>query len=117
MQRFTYIALALLVAVALPTQVEAAALASPAMAAVPPQMPTSSALQREVFGFALASSLSDPTLGYPTWDFSLVSTVAFFGLHVNDNGTIASDSGLNVWNSSQLTGLLAAAHAHGTRVV
>src|SRR5260370_22710856 len=37
---------------------------------------------REVFGFALASSLSDPTIGYPTWDFSLLSTVAFFGLHV-----------------------------------
>ncbi len=36
--------------------------------------------QREVFGFALASSLSDPTVGYPTWDFSLLSTVAFFGL-------------------------------------
>jgi len=73
--------------------------------------------QREIFGFALASSLSDPTLGYPTWDFSLLSTVAFFGLHVNDNGTIASDSGLTVWNSSQLTGLLNAAHARGTKVV
>ncbi len=117
MQRFTQIALALLVALALPAQVEGAAPAPPAMAAVPPQTATSSALQREVFGFALASSLSDPTLGYPTWDFSLLSTVAFFGLHVNDNGTIASDSGLGVWNSSQLTGLLAAAHAHGTRVV
>src|SRR6266404_7313896 len=42
---------------------------------------------REVFGFALASSLSDPTMGYPTWDFSLLSTVAFFGLHVQDGGT------------------------------
>ncbi len=73
--------------------------------------------QREVFGFALASSLSDPSVGYPTWDFSLLSTVAFFGLHVNDDGTIASDSGLTVWNSSQLTGLLSAAHSHGTKVV
>ena len=70
-----------------------------------------SSLQREVFGFALASSLADPTVGYPSWDFSLISTVAFFGLHINDDGTIASDSGLTVWNSSDLTNLLTAAHA------
>jgi len=74
-------------------------------------------LQREVFGFALASSLNDPTVGYPSWNFSLLSTVAFFGLHVNDDGTFAADSGWNVWNSSQLTGLLSAAHGSGTRVV
>lgn len=72
---------------------------------------------REVFGFALASSLADPTLGYTTWDFSLLSTVAVFGLHVQDDGTFANDSGLAVWNSSQLTGLLTVAHAHGTKVV
>jgi spore germination protein YaaH len=72
---------------------------------------------REVFGFALASSLADPTIGYPTWNFSLLTTVAFFGLHVNDDGTLAGDSGATVWNSSQLTGLLTTAHIHGTRVV
>src|SRR5437879_13435662 len=37
---------------------------------------------REVFGFALASSLSDPTVGYTTWDFSLLTPGAFLGLHV-----------------------------------
>src|SRR5579859_5304426 len=73
--------------------------------------------QREVFGFGLASSLSDPTLGYSTWDFTTLSTVAFFGLHVQSGGTFANDSGWTVWNSSQLSGLLSAAHAHGTRVV
>src|ERR1700680_3759023 len=73
--------------------------------------------QREVFGFALASSLSDPTFGYPTWDFSLLSTVAFFGLHVQDDGTFAADSGWNVWNSSELSNLLGVAHAHATKVV
>lgn len=73
--------------------------------------------QREVFGFALASSLSDPNFGYPTWNFSLLSTVAFFGLHVNDDGTLASDSGMSVWNSSQLTSLLTTAHSSGTKVV
>jgi spore germination protein YaaH len=86
----------------------------------PAQMPAiggNGGPQREVFGFALASSLSDPSVGYPTWNFSLLSTVAFFGLHVNDDGTFASDSGWNVWNSSQLTGLLSTAHSRGTKVV
>jgi len=73
--------------------------------------------QRETFGFALASSLSDPTVGYPSWNFGLLSTVAFFGLHVNDDGTLAADSGMSVWNSSELTGLLTAAHSSGTKVV
>jgi spore germination protein YaaH len=72
---------------------------------------------REVFGFALTSSLSDPTVGYTTWDFSLLSTVAVFGLHVQDDGTFAADSGASVWNSSQLSSLLSTAHAHGTKVV
>jgi spore germination protein YaaH len=72
---------------------------------------------REVFGFGLASSLSDPTYGYPSWNFSLLSTVAFFGLHINDDGTIAQDSGWTVWNSSQLSGLLSTAHQYGTKVV
>src|SRR5438105_1512668 len=71
---------------------------------------------QEVFGFALASSLNDPTLGYPSWNFNQLSTVAFFGLHVNTDGTFAHDSGMSVWNSSQLTGLLSTAHSHGARV-
>ena len=76
-----------------------------------------SGAHREVFGFALASSLSDPTVGYPSWDFSLLSTVAFFGLHVQDDGTFASDPGSTVWGSSQIPSLISVAHAHGTRVV
>jgi spore germination protein YaaH len=99
-----------------------------ASAALPPLKPFQSApnlqalsgsggLQREVFGFALASSLSDPTVGYPSWQFSLLTTVAFFGLHVQNDGTFASDSGAAVWNSSQLTGLLSAAHGSGAKVV
>jgi spore germination protein YaaH len=73
--------------------------------------------QREVFGFALASSLSDPTVGYPSWNFSLLTTVAVFGLHVGDDGNFVSDSGMAVWNSSQLSSLVTKAHAAGTRVV
>jgi spore germination protein YaaH len=78
---------------------------------------TAPSLRREVFGFGLASSLGDPTYGYPSWNFSLLSTVAFFGLHINWDGTIVSDSGANVWNSSTLTGLLSTAHGSGTKVV
>ncbi len=73
--------------------------------------------QREIFGFALAGTMADATVGYPSWNFSLLSTVAFFGLHIQDNGTIAADSGRTVWNSSQLTGLLSTAHSSGTKVV
>jgi spore germination protein YaaH len=72
---------------------------------------------REVFGFALASSLSDPSFGYPSWNFSLLTTVAFFGLHVMDNGNFANDSGANVWNSGQLSGLVSTAHGQGAKVV
>src|SRR5438874_9506938 len=72
---------------------------------------------REIFGFALASSLSDPTVGYPSWNFSLLSTVAFFGLHVRTDGYFSPDSGATVWGSSQLTDLINAAHSSGTKVV
>ncbi|HET9780440.1 MAG TPA: glycosyl hydrolase family 18 protein [Candidatus Dormibacteraeota bacterium] len=73
--------------------------------------------QREVFGFALGSSLSDSTVGYPSWDFSLLSTVAYFGLHVQDDGSFAADSDWTTWNSSALTNLVSTAHSHGTKVV
>jgi spore germination protein YaaH len=79
--------------------------------------PPHSGPHKEIFGFALASSLSDPTAGYPSWNFSLLSTVAFFGLHVQDDGTFASDQGAAVWNSSQLTSLVSAAHGASAKVV
>ena len=74
-------------------------------------------LTKEVVGFALGSSLSDPTIGYPSWNFDMLSTVAYFGLHVLWDGTFQQDAGLAVWNSSQLTNLVQVAHAHGTKVV
>jgi spore germination protein YaaH len=102
------------------TQVAGARLGTLQPFVAPPSVPAvgaASGPQREVFGFALASSLADPTVGYPSWNFSLLSTVAFFGLHVNDDGTFATDSGSTVWNSSQLSGLLAVAHSSGTKVI
>ena len=74
---------------------------SPAQIA-PQALAANPALKREVFGFALGSSLSDPTIGYSTWNFSLLTTVAYFGLHVQDDGTFAADSSRTVWDSGQI---------------
>src|ERR1700736_3645042 len=113
LQRFIQLATTLVIVVAATTVslVSPAAVAHAAPRAA--QQPAAQISQasahlpsREVFGFGLASSLADPTIGYPSWNFSLLSTVAFFGLHINGDGTIVSDSGLNVWNSTTLTNLL-----------
>ncbi len=84
-----------------------------------PTVPLSNAsgLRREVFGYATAGSLGDPTIGYPSWNFDLLSTVAFFAVHVTYNGVLVADSDWTVWDSSTLTGLVITAHAHGTKVV
>lgn len=74
-------------------------------------------LTKEVFGYAYAASLGDPNVGYPSWNFDLLATVAFFSIHVNDQGILVADSNWNVWNSSTLTGLVTTAHAHGVKVV
>jgi spore germination protein YaaH len=74
-------------------------------------------LQREVFGFGLLSSIADPTVGYPSWDFSLLSTVAVFGLHVQTDGNFAADSSWNQWNSTQLSAMVSRAHSYATKVV
>ena len=89
----------------------------PFIAAAPRSNAVAPAVSHEVFGFALASSLTDPNFGDSSWNYSLLSTVAFFGLHVNDDGTFASDSGSTVWNSSQLTDLLTRVHTAGGKIV
>lgn len=81
------------------------------------QLAASTSSRREVFGFALASSLADPNVGYPSWNFSALGTVAFFGLHINSTGGIIADDGWSVWSSATLATFMATAHAHGTKVV
>ncbi|MBJ7602473.1 MAG: glycoside hydrolase family 18 protein [Candidatus Dormibacteraeota bacterium] len=77
-----------------------------------------SSLQREVFGFVNAGNVGDPGVGYTTWDFSLLSTVAYFGLAVNADGSLAQgNTGWNVWHSGTASGLLNTAHQNGVRVV
>jgi len=86
--------------------------------ATQPLDPTTPAVKpREVFGFATAGILNDPTIGYRSWNFDLLTTVAFFALKVQYNGTLVGDSSVDVWNSSVLTGLVNTAHAHGVKVV
>ncbi len=42
--------------------------------------------QREVFGFVSAGVIADPVVGYPSWDFGMLSTVAYFGEHAASGG-------------------------------
>ncbi len=110
----------LVVAAAGASPVSAAALkgmAPVANPAAPPIRAVAPHISREVFGFALASSLADPTIGYRSWNFDLLSTVAFFGLHVNSAGQFVADSGRTMWNSSNLTNLVSTAHQKGVKVV
>jgi spore germination protein YaaH len=72
---------------------------------------------REIFGFATAGSIADPSFGYPTWNFDLLSTVAFFAIHVQYNGVMIADSNWSIWDSSVLTGFVNTAHTHGVKVV
>jgi spore germination protein YaaH len=72
---------------------------------------------REVFGFAFMNSgLSDPNTGYPSWNFSLLSTVAVFGIHVNNDGSLNS-ADVSTWQSSLVTSFINFAHSRGTKVV
>jgi hypothetical protein len=86
------------------------------------QAPAATAQQRplrEVFGFAQAGRLADPAVGYQTWDYSLLTTVAYFGLQVNaaDGSLVQSGTGWTVWNSAAVTDMIGRAHAAGARVV
>jgi spore germination protein YaaH len=76
-------------------------------------------LQREVFGFADAFNLGDPLVGYTSWNFGLLSTVAFFGLQVNsgDGNLVTTNKGWAVYHSSTMTNFVNTAHANGTRVI
>src|SRR5215472_4147435 len=77
-----------------------------------------SILKREVLGFARADNLGDTTVGYTTWNFSLLSDVAYFGIHVNPDGTLVqTDSGWSVWQSSTASNFISTAHASGVRVL
>src|SRR5438093_1670527 len=75
---------------------------------------TAGPLQREVFGFAPYWELAQNT----NWNYSLLSTVGYFGLGIYSDGTVnTTDQGWTGWNSQDLATIINAAHQAGTRVV
>jgi len=100
-----------------PQQLYGAAVPRPAL--VPLAARAATPLQRQVFGFVFAGNIGDPSVGYPSWNFGLLSTVAFFGLQVNsgDGHLVSTNVGWAVYHGSTMTNLVNAAHAHGTRVI
>jgi hypothetical protein len=73
---------------------------------------------REIFGFVNAADIADPTVGYTTWNYSFLSTIAFFGLAIADNGQIIEQGqGWSEWNSGDLSNMATMAHDYGVRVV
>ena len=69
-------------------------------------------LRREVFGFLPYWELGS------TLDYDTLSTIAYFGVNVNGDGSLyQTGHGWDGWNSSSLTTVINAAHSHGTRVV
>jgi spore germination protein YaaH len=73
---------------------------------------------REVFGFVRAATIGYGDIGYTTWDFSMLTTVAYFGLHVNWDGNILTNNAWwTIWNSSTVTNLVNTAHSQGVKVV
>src|SRR5215831_8671385 len=76
------------------------------------------ALKREVMGFARADMLGDSSVGFSTWNFSLLTDVAYFGVRVNPDGTlVTTDTGWSVWQSATASSFISAAHAAGVRVL
>ena len=72
---------------------------------------TATSLRREVLGFLPYWELSS------TLDYSTISTVAYFGIDLNLDGTLSkAGNGWNGWVSSSMTSVINDAHAHGTRV-
>jgi spore germination protein YaaH len=80
---------------------------------------SNAALRREVLGFVNAGNLGNSSVGYRSWNFSLLSSVVFFALHVNsgDGSLIQTDTGWAVYHSSTMSAFVSTAHASGTKVL
>jgi spore germination protein YaaH len=82
----------------------------------PALYPSNPKLAREVFGFAPYWALS----GNGNWDYSLLSTIAYFGLDVQSDGsfnTSSTNNGFRGWMSQDLANVITRAHANSDRVV
>jgi spore germination protein YaaH len=79
-----------------------------------------SGLRKEIFGFLPYWELNSSTV----FDFSKLSTIAFFGVGASATGTLEKTTkdgsttvGWSGWTSSRMTALINDAHRHNTRVV
>ncbi|MGH7775671.1 MAG: glycosyl hydrolase family 18 protein [Candidatus Dormibacterales bacterium] len=90
--------------------------AAPAGGGAVARAPVGAGPKRQVYGFALASSLGDATYGYPSWNYGALSTAAFFGLDVSSLGHFVNDSGWQTWNSGTTSAFVGFAHSRGTKV-
>jgi GH18 family chitinase len=71
-------------------------------------------LQKEVFGFAPYWALSQ----HSKWDYTVLSTLAYFGLTINWDGTwITSGGGWDGYHSQAFVDMVNEAHAAGVRVL
>lgn len=71
-------------------------------------------LLKEVLGFATYWELSNS----PNWNYSLLSTVAYFGININADGSLnMTDAGWSGWQSQNLANIINGAHQAGDRVV
>src|SRR5690348_8914977 len=75
--------------------------------------------QREIFGFVYAGNLGNSSVGYPSWNLDLLTTVAYFGFQVNsgDGHLVTSGTGWTVFHSTTMTNFVNVAHQHGVRVI
>jgi spore germination protein YaaH len=95
-----------------PTSAAAANPVSPAGATV-----GGGRLLREMLGFAPYWEMN-ASGNWKYWKYNLLSTVAYFGITVNSDGSFnQSDQGWAGWNSQQLTDVITSAHLAGDRVV
>lgn len=73
-------------------------------------------LKREVLGFAPYWALANHQQS--GWNYSLLSTVAYFGLNFNADGTFnQTDNGWAGWSSADMTDMMSRARGVGDRVV
>src|SRR3989441_7354555 len=71
-------------------------------------------VDREVFGFAPYWAIAKSS----QWNYSLLTTVAYFGLDINADGSInTTTNGWTGWNSQNLVNMINSAHASGDRAV
>jgi spore germination protein YaaH len=90
------------------------------VSAVRPLVAASVHPQREVFGFVNAVNLTNPDVGYPSWNLSLLTTVAYFGLHVNSGDgqpVTINDTAWAIYHSVPFLTFVNTAHANGVRVI